>query len=491
MIKKIFVLVDRLYWLWLILATPFLLFPSAKRSLILLVVPTTWVLHWILVRVDNRDAKRGSGVAAQGQQAGFSVTPLNMALLLLALMVLVSIWTTYDLMSSLGKITGIVLGFGVYFAVIRLCTRQRGFWISLGVFVFSGLVIAAGGLLGINWTSLTKIPVLVPIYAHLPPLISGLQGAESGFNPNEVAGTLVWILPLVLTLLVVSILRFRGVAATFGKGRVIINGIFCLVISLFSLSVLVLTQSRGAYIGFSFSVFFMIVAAFPRNRRLLYVTGLLLILAIAGVLVSAHWGEVKGWFSDGRSTEENSAFSEVSLQQRVVIWSNAIKGIQDFPFTGMGLNNFRKLEPVLYPSPDLRSERDLGHAHNEFLQVGVELGIPGLIAFISLYLSAFWLLGKTWRATFFLKPTPQGSEDTDQPAKPSQGILVNGILTQSVVLGLGGGLLAHFFYSLVDAVALGAKPGFVFWILLALTSSLFSLTRELNPSQVRKSTTLT
>ncbi|MFH1908585.1 MAG: heavy-metal-associated domain-containing protein, partial [Chloroflexota bacterium] len=43
---------------------------------------------------------------------------------------------------------------------------------------------------------------------------------------------------------------------------------------------------------------------------------------------------------------------------------------------------------------------------------------------------------------------------------------VHSSLTRSLTLGLGGGLLAHLLYGLTDAVALGAKPGVLLWMLL-------------------------
>ena len=49
-----------------------------------------------------------------------------------------------------------------------------------------------------------------------------------------------------------------------------------------------------------------------------------------------------------------------------------------------------------------------------------------------------------------------------------------------MVLGLGGGLLAHAIYGLTDAVALGAKPGILFWMLLGLVAGLY-LQTNLNP----------
>jgi predicted lipid-binding transport protein (Tim44 family) len=47
-----------------------------------------------------------------------------------------------------------------------------------------------------------------------------------------------------------------------------------------------------------------------------------------------------------------------------------------------------------------------------------------------------------------------------------------------LVIGLGGGLLAHLLYGLTDAVSLGAKPGILFWILLGLITALHKQTQE-------------
>jgi len=187
---------------------------------------------------------------------------------------------------------------------------------------------------------------------------------------------------------------------------------------------------------------------------------------------------VWGWFSGG-NLAQNPTLSFISLNQRLVIWTSAIKGIQDFPFTGMGLNTFRRLMNVLYPYSGTGSPfwLDIGHAHNEFLQAGVDLGIPGLIAFIALYIGAFWMLIKTWRATFYIEKG--GLErNPEKSGRQEAGFLINGTITRSIVLGLAGGLLAHLLYGLADAVALGAKPGFLFWMLLALISGLFSLIQK-------------
>jgi hypothetical protein len=56
--------------------------------------------------------------------------------------------------------------------------------------------------------------------------------------------------------------------------------------------------------------------------------------------------------------------------------------------------------------------------------------------------------------------------------------LALGMTSQTLALGLAGGMLAHGVYGLTDAVALGAKPGFLWWYLLALITGLNRLQKE-------------
>jgi putative inorganic carbon (HCO3(-)) transporter len=161
----------------------------------------------------------------------------------------------------------------------------------------------------------------------------------------------------------------------------------------------------------------------------------------------------------------------------MVIWSSAVKGIQDFPFTGMGLNTFRRLMNILYPYSETPFWLDIGHAHNEFLQAGVDLGIPGMIAFISLYIGAFWMLIRTWQTTFLFDKVESASE-TDLSRQGKSGLFTNCKIVRALIMGFGGGLLAHLLFGLVDAVALGAKPGFMFWLLLGLITGLYTLIQK-------------
>jgi putative inorganic carbon (HCO3(-)) transporter len=467
--RKLLTTLDRLHWLWLLLAAPLLIFPTSERSLAMLVVPGLWLLHWITTR-------RTSHI--------LPLTPLNSAILLMALMVLVSTWATYDIALSLPKISGMVLALGVYFAVVREARRPRGWWLSLVLYLGMGVSVAGLGLLGSDWST-GKFNFLNIITSRFPILISGLQGAESGFHPNEVAGALTWVLPVLITLSLFLFLpqstqsaRRRNdipperlkeknsadsalSAVRLNPGQILVVRLLVWLATFFVGAVFVLTQSRGGYLAMALASLILLFLALPARWRwallaLLLVTGLIVGLALSQEDLRA----ARDWLT-GSGVTSDSALSLNTLEARVEIWSRAIYGLQDFPFTGMGMNTFREVVHVLYPLFTIAPDVDIGHAHNEFLQAGLDLGIPGLIAFIALYLGTFWMLADIWRNV----PTPVLS-------------LVEGFNVQrATVLGLFGGLFAHMLYGLTDAVALGAKPGVLFWMLLGLVSGLHAQVR--------------
>jgi O-antigen ligase len=132
------------------------------------------------------------------------------------------------------------------------------------------------------------------------------------------------------------------------------------------------------------------------------------------------------------------------------LWSRGIYGIQNFPLTGMGMNTFRKVMPVLYPTFLTSPDFDVAHAHNHLLQAGLDLGIPGLVAYISIWMVASALLVAVYRRS-----------------KDRVYTIVAG--------GLGIGLIAHFVFSMTDAIGLGTKVGILFWLTLALVTALHHL----------------
>jgi putative inorganic carbon (hco3(-)) transporter len=474
MAKRTLFFVDRLHWLWLTLAAPFLLFPSPKTSLVMLIVPTLILIHWLALDGKPQAAADDFTVSTPQQRSFIPSTPLNGSLVLMMLMVLVSLWATFDINDSLPKIGGMVLGIGAFQAVTRESARMRGWILSLLYFLAIGLGTATLGALGTNWVN-SKITQLNPIIARLPKVISGIQGAGSGFHPNEVAGALIWVLPVILEMSVVlfltSIIKGNDTAEKLRKAwegkfpgwSLVVATILCLAVTFFIFAVFLLSQSRGGYIALIVTFLVLIVITIPRRFRWHSLALLATFTIAVGILLGAHREAVRTWIV-GSNLTADSGNSLYTLEGRQEVWTRAIYGIQDFPLTGMGMNAFRKVMPVFYPLYDKSTMVDFGHAHNEFLQAALDLGIPGLCAFLALYIGAFWILANIWKR----------SRHQAIRAEDDRWQLIFRLFT----LGLGGGLLAHLLFGLTDAVALGAKPGLLFWMLLGLIVGLGQQAQE-------------
>jgi putative inorganic carbon (HCO3(-)) transporter len=423
----------RYEWLALLVVAPLLLFPSPARTPALLAIPTLWICRKI---ARSRFIDR---------------TPLDWPIALMGLTVLISLYATFDIAYSLPKVAGMVLGLGVYYAVVAGTPDRRAWILAGGGFLTAGIAVAALGLVGTRW--IHKFALFEAVLALLPTRLTGLPGAAEGFHPNEVAGALLWVAPLACMLAAMAPLGARSIARSLGRVRGALLLCALMLTTAFLMGVLILTQSRGGWIAAAL-VLPACVLVLLRGRLRLAAT----ILLIGGVIAAAVWialarPHVLDPLLVGPQEDPGRGMSLENLSVRFEIWSRAIYGIQDFAFTGMGMNAFRRVVPVLYPLFSIDPTTDIGHAHNTFLQAALDLGIPGLIAYLAIHLSAFAMLISTWRRRGRL-PFPEP-------------------LSRALILGLGGGLAAHLIYGLTDAVALGAKPGVLWWMLLGLVASLY------------------
>jgi putative inorganic carbon (HCO3(-)) transporter len=458
---RIVALVDRWHWLLMVAVAPLLLFPSPGRAWALAVVPGLWIIAWL------------------ARREAVPPTPLNVSIFLLVVMVTVSTWATYDLAVSLPKIAGMVLGVGVFYVFVRCGRSLRGWWACLAVFLGCGLGISILGLFGTNW--IAKMPFLAPLTSRLAFRLAGLPGAEGGFHPNEVAGALLWVIPVLLALGYLVASRPADWLAALGRRLGIVMIFSLAATAMIILATFLLAQSRGGYLGLGATCILMIGFVLSRRARLFYWVLLSTALAFAIGLACTYGTEtvLTGLF--GGNSDLDGALSLNTLEGRVEVWSRAIYGLQDFPFTGMGMNTFRTVVHILYPLFQMGPDVDLGHAHNEFLQAALDLGIPGLIAFLAIYLGAFWMLFEAYQSCGCQSGTFDRTIEVPAPwlarLAASFDMVVSPFRSKrtdmAVAVGLGGGLLAHLLYGLTDAVSLGAKPGVLFWMLLGLIVGLY------------------
>ncbi len=151
------------------------------------------------------------------------------------------------------------------------------------------------------------------------------------------------------------------------------------------------TFARGAWIAIGISIFCF---SFLRgNRRAFFI--LALVLAVAVVLAPAA---VKQRALSVLDKEDGT------IRERRQLWSESVRMIQDRPLMGLGVNTYSKNEPR-YKDPRVRLDNQ--YAHNSYLQMAAEIGLPGVASFL-VFLAYFFsqtLIAVRRAAPSFLKGT--------------------------------------------------------------------------------------
>ncbi|RKD25317.1 O-antigen ligase [Caminicella sporogenes DSM 14501] len=150
--------------------------------------------------------------------------------------------------------------------------------------------------------------------------------------------------------------------------RKVLVGIFTAV----NVLCLLLTFSRGGWVGFAIAV--LIIILFEENR--LIPIGMLIGIISLFFLPEVVIDRIK---SIGNLHDSSNAY-------RFLIWSAALKMFKDFWLSGVGLGYGAFIKA--YPNYMLAGVK-AAHAHNMYLQVAIETGILGLLTFLYSVLKAY------------------------------------------------------------------------------------------------------
>ncbi len=187
-------------------------------------------------------------------------------------------------------------------------------------------------------------------------------------NPNILAIYLLLYFPLSLL-------------ATFlpqNKGRM---RVFYAITTVFCAFCLLLTWSRGAWLGIALQILLFLLFYSPKTRRSTLWLPPLALLSIP-ILPPSFRGRL---FSIGD-------LGESSIRYRLQTWVGALRVIGTHPVgIGVGERAWR----AVYPRFAVSGTGTVMHAHNVFLQVAAELGMIGLLIFLLLIGTSFWHALKT------------------------------------------------------------------------------------------------
>lgn len=287
-------------------------------------------------------------------------------ILLLLLLMPMTLWVTTMPEVTQTQVFRLLTGIVLYYAIVNgISSRSRLRLFLVGTIV-AGLVLAMAATVSVTWWSYRKLPFIPPeIYNHLKPTISDT------INSNVMAGQLVMFFPLSLATLLTG---WRGSSWP---------TLLLALLSTLAMGVMVLlTQSRGALMACVAELFLVLLFVFPRFRAVFasYTAAL-------GLVLMPHYQAIIDFLTDPAA---------MGLQKRMEIWTRAWYMIRDLPLTGIGMGTFLPLIERFLPY-ELHSPGRGEHAHNIFLQVAVDLGVIGFVAWMAIYLSMLLLAWRVYR----------------------------------------------------------------------------------------------
>lgn len=238
------------------------------------------------------------------------------------------------------------------------------------------------------------------------------------YDANDLATLIVTALPIGLYFALAH--RWIGlrIAATVG--------LLLLVVTL------IRSGSRGGFLAFLAVAAFILVGFTTISARA-RVGGLVVILTVLSATASDRY-----WMQMQTIIRPHEDYNLTDETGRVKIWKRGIGYMLDRPVLGVGMGNFQTAEGTISP---MARRRELGRgvrwgaAHNTFVQIGAELGIPGLLLLLGLLVSVFATLRRVTR--YAARAGPQAKDLAR--------------LAQSLMAALVGFIVGGFFLSLAYA----------------------------------------
>ncbi len=221
---------------------------------------------------------------------------------------------------------------------------------------------------------------------------------------------------------------------------------------------LILTWSRGAWLGFMFG--FLILILIWNKRSIWLVMGGVLSIPLLSVVLPDSI--INRFTSIGNLADKSTSY-------RVSIWRGAMHMARDNIFSGIGVGKAAWSE--MYGEYALPGIDAASHAHNLFIQITLELGIFGLIVFLIalflMYQSGFTLFSRF----------PKNSVDEVHLSDKSD----NALCVRMSVAGPMCGIIGALVQGLTDYSWYNYRVTLMFWLVIGLSVALTKNGREYAP----------
>lgn len=270
-------------------------------------------------------------------------------------------------------------------------------------------------------------------------------------NPNMLGEYFVMIIPIAVSVIISGEFFKRSQLFFF----TLVMG-FCLI----------LTWSRGAWLGLIFAV---VILLFIWHKRALWlVFGGLIAFPLATFVMPASI--LNRFMSIGNMADTSTSY-------RVNIWRGAIRMIRDHLFTGIGIGE--GAWGKVYPDYTLPGIEKAPHSHNLVMQITVEMGIIALIVFF-----AFLFFSYQSGFTMFKKLSDSPTVDPSgllAKTNRSPGRIDPKLSIRMASAGPLCGIFGVFVQGFTDYSWYNYRVFMIFWLVLGLSAAFIKNGREYIP----------
>ena len=213
-----------------------------------------------------------------------------------------------------------------------------------------------------------------------------LGGGGGNFDPNDLGLFTVCTLPLC------AYLVRRGGRRT--------DALLGLITAILLVMAVVKTGSRGGFLALLCTIAYGVVAvnAVPAGKRIIVT-----IVAGAALLIVAgesYWSRMSTILEPDRDYN----WAGQAESGRIEIWKRGIQYMLKRPVLGVGANAFSIAEGTMAEQAAARRAMGMGFkwsaAHNSYIEIGAELGVLGLAAFLFMMVAAFREARRIGRSAF-------------------------------------------------------------------------------------------
>jgi O-antigen ligase len=293
----------------------------------------------------------------------------------------------------------------IYFLLAETINNEKKIKTMLGVIFFSIVLVSTDGI----FQFMTGADFLRNYTMDTYNIVGNRVRASFG-NPNSFAGWLLVMIPIVLSL-------------AYSEAKIAIKSLLLIMTGLLMFC-LVLTYSRGGWIGVILALFFL---CFFRSKKLLITLNLLILILLFAIPDSVE----KRVISAVEITEKAAI-------DRKILWQEASNIIKDYPLIGCGFNTYATV------GPRYRLDSSTGcYPHNSYLHMAAETGLLGLGAFI-------WIMVALYKTSLANLKT------------------INDKFYNALLLGLLAGLSGFLLHSLVDTNIYALQLGNLMWFIMGL-----------------------